>query len=275
MNWRRRVPEQALPILCAVLLTAEPVTTASVPDIVDVNKLIDLLRALGVQVERIADDTYRFTARTSTSSSSAGRVRQLGGACAATSLIAGRCWPRFGRGYIPSPGGDKIDRRRLDTLNLPAAGAGSNTTQKERFYRAEAKQLKGTYMLLDEPSVTGTANIVIAAVMAEGRTTIFAACEPTCSSSAACWWHGRQDEGIGSNLVIDRVKELGGTEHRMLPDMMVGSFIGMAAMTRSDSAIGDTGYDHLGVTPTCSAGWASPWCGRAMTSWCPSTTTTA
>ena len=247
---------EALQILCAVLLTAEPVTIANVPDIVDVNKLIDLLRALGVQVERISDDTYRFTAKdVDIEFFRRPEFRQLGGGLRGSVMIVGPLLARYGRGYIPTPGGDKIGRRRLDThfIGFQQLGAEFEYDPKERFYKVEAKQLKGAYMLLDEPSVTGTANIVMAAVMAEGRTTIYnAACEPYLQQLCHMLVRmGAKIQGIGSNLlVIDGVKELGGTEHRMLPDMIeIGSFIGMAAMTRSEVLIKDTGYDHLGMIP--------------------------
>ena len=247
---------EALQILCAVLLTAEPVTIANVPDIVDVNKLIDLLRALGVQVERIADDTYRFTAKdVDIEFFRRPEFRQLGGGLRGSVMIVGPLLARYGRGYIPTPGGDKIGRRRLDThfIGFQQLGAEFEYDPKERFYKVEARQLKGAYMLLDEPSVTGTANIVMAAVMAEGRTTIYnAACEPYLQQLCHMLVRmGAKIQGIGSNLlVIDGVKELGGTEHRMLPDMIeIGSFIGMAAMTRSEVLIKDTGYDHLGMIP--------------------------
>ena len=247
---------EALQILCAVLLTAEPVTIANVPDIVDVNKLIDLLRALGVQVERIADDTYRFTAKdVDIEFFRRPEFRQLGGGLRGSVMIVGPLLARYGRGYIPTPGGDKIGRRRLDThfIGFQQLGAEFEYDPKERFYKVEARQLKGAYMLLDEPSVTGTANIVMAAVMAEGRTTIYnAACEPYLQQLCQMLVRmGAKIQGIGSNLlVIEGVKELGGTEHRMLPDMIeIGSFIGMAAMTRSEVLIKDTGYDHLGMIP--------------------------
>jgi UDP-N-acetylglucosamine 1-carboxyvinyltransferase len=247
---------EALQILCAVLLTSEPVTIHNVPDIVDVNKLIDLLRAMGVQVEKLGTGSFRFTAKTVNLEFFLDpEYKRMGGSLRGSVMVAGPALARFGRGYIPSPGGDKIGRRRMDThfIGFERLGAEIKYDAKEGFYRAEAKQLKGCYMLLDEASVTGTANIVMAAVLAEGRTTIFnAACEPylqqLCNMLVRM---GARISGIGSNLLhIDGVKELGGTEHRMLPDMIeIGSFIGLAAMTRSEITIKDTGYDHLGMIP--------------------------
>ena len=247
---------EALQILCAVLLTAEPVTIHNIPDIVDVNKLIDLLKAMGVEVEKLGTGSYRFQAKTVNLEFFLDPdYKRLGGSLRGSVMVAGPALARFGRGYIPSPGGDKIGRRRMDThfIGFEKLGAEIKYDTKDGFYRAEAKQLKGCYMLLDEASVTGTANIVMAAALAEGRTTIFnAACEPylqqLCNMLVRM---GARISGIGSNLLhIDGVKELGGTEHRMLPDMVeIGSFIGLAAMTRSEITIKDCGYDHLGVIP--------------------------
>ena len=250
---------EALQILCAVLLTSEPMTIHNVPDIVDVNKLIDLLKAMGVVVEKLGAGSYRFVARTVDLEFFLDpEYKRMGGGLRGSVMVAGPALARFGRGYIPSPGGDKIGRRRMDThfTGFERLGATIKYDETDGFYRAEAGKLKGCYMLLDEASVTGTANIVMAAVLAEGRTTIFnAACEPylqqLCSMLVRM---GARIEGIGSNLLhIDGVKELGGTEHRMLPDMIeIGSFIGLAAMTRSEITIKDTGYDHLGVIPDLS-----------------------
>ena len=247
---------EALQILCAVLLTAEPVTIHNIPDIVDVNKLIDLLRHMGVKVEKLDEGSYRFTAKdVDIEFFLKPEFKKLGGGLRGSVMVVGPSLARFGKGYIPTPGGDKIGRRRLDThfIGFERLGAEFKYDVKEGFFRAEAKQLKGAYMLLDEASVTGTANILMAAVLAEGRTTIFnAACEPyiqqLCNMLVRM---GAKISGIGSNLLhIDGVKELGGTEHRMLPDMIeIGSFIGLAAMTRSEITIKDTGYDHLGMIP--------------------------
>ena len=247
---------EALQILCAVLLTAEPMTIHNVPDIVDVNKLIDLLRAMGVAVEKLGEGSYRFTAKNvDIEFFLKPEFKKLGGGLRGSVMVVGPSLARFGSGYIPTPGGDKIGRRRLDThfIGFEKLGAEIKYDAKEGFFKAEAKKLKGAYMLLDEASVTGTANIVMAAVLAEGRTTIFnAACEPylqqLCNMLVRM---GAKINGIGSNLLyIDGVKELCGTEHRMLPDMIeIGSFIGLAAMTRSEITIKDTGYEHLGVIP--------------------------
>ncbi|MEO7080230.1 MAG: UDP-N-acetylglucosamine 1-carboxyvinyltransferase [Flavobacteriales bacterium] len=247
---------EALQILCAVLLTSEPMTIRNVPDIVDVNKMIDLLRAMGVLVEKIGDGEWRFQAKSvDLEFFLKPEFKQMGGGLRGSVMVVGPSLARFGSGYIPTPGGDKIGRRRLDThfIGFEKLGATFNYDAKEGFFKAEAKKLKGAYMLLDEASVTGTANIVMAAVLAEGRTTIFnAACEPylqqLCNMLVRM---GAKIQGIGSNLLhIDGVKELGGTEHRMLPDMIeIGSFIGMAAITRSTITIKDTGYDHLGMIP--------------------------
>ncbi|MCB9184942.1 MAG: UDP-N-acetylglucosamine 1-carboxyvinyltransferase [Flavobacteriales bacterium] len=247
---------EALQILCAVLLTKEPVTIHNIPDIVDVNKLIDLLKAMGVAVEKLGAGSYRFQAsQVNLEFFLDPEFKRMGGGLRGSVMVVGPSLARFGRGYIPSPGGDKIGRRRLDThfIGFEKLGALITYDSRDGFYRAEAKRLKGCYMLLDEASVTGTANIIMAAVLAEGRTTIFnAACEPyiqqLCSMLVRM---GARISGIGSNLLhIDGVSELGGTEHRMLPDMIeIGSFIGLAAMTRSEITIKDVGYEHLGVIP--------------------------
>jgi UDP-N-acetylglucosamine 1-carboxyvinyltransferase len=247
---------EALQILCAVLLTAEPVTIHNVPDIVDVNKLIDLLRHMGVQVESLGNGSWRFTAKDiDIEFFLRPEFKQMGGGLRGSVMVVGPSLARFGRGYIPTPGGDKIGRRRLDThfIGFEHLGAEFRYDPKEGFYKAEARKLKGAYMLLDEASVTGTANILMAAVMAEGRTTIFnAACEPYLQQLCNMLNRmGAKITGIGSNLLsIEGVKELGGTEHTLLPDMIeIGSFIGLAAMTRSEILIRGTGYDHLGMIP--------------------------
>lgn len=247
---------EALQILCAVLLTSEPMTIRNVPDIVDVNKLIDLLRAMGVQVEKLGDGDWRFQAKeVDLEFFLRPEYKKMGGGLRGSVMVVGPTLARFGKGYIPTPGGDKIGRRRLDThfIGFEKLGATFEYDRTEGFFKAEAKKLKGTYMLLDEASVTGTANIVMAAVLAEGRTTIFnAACEPYLQQLCKMLVRmGAKIEGIGSNLLhIDGVKELGGTEHRMLPDMIeIGSFIGLAAITRSEITIKDTGYEHLGIIP--------------------------
>ncbi|MCB0765074.1 MAG: UDP-N-acetylglucosamine 1-carboxyvinyltransferase [Flavobacteriales bacterium] len=247
---------EALQILCAVLLTAEPVTIHNVPDIVDVNKLIDLLEMMGVLVERLGNGSFRFSAKdVDLEFFLDPKFKQLGGGLRGSVMVVGPSLARFGRGYIPTPGGDKIGRRRLDThfIGFEKLGADIKYDQKEGFFKAEAQRLKGTYMLLDEASVTGTANIVMAAVLAEGRTTIFnAACEPYLQQLCEMLVRmGARISGIGSNLLhIDGVDKLGGTEHTLLPDMIeIGSFIGMAAMTRSAITIKNVGARHLGVIP--------------------------
>ena len=247
---------EALQVLCAVLLTSEPVRISNVPDIVDVNKMIDLLRAMGVEVEKLGEGDWRFQAKTvDLEFFLRPEFKQMGGGLRGSVMVVGPSLARFGSGYIPTPGGDKIGRRRLDThfIGFEKLGATFNYDAKEGFFKAEAKRLKGAYMLLDEASGTGTANIGMAAGRAEGRTTLFnAACEPylqqLCSMLVRM---GAKIQGIGSNLLhIDGVNELGGTEHRLLPDMIeIGSFIGMAALTRSAITIKDTGYEHLGVIP--------------------------
>ncbi|MFN4123309.1 MAG: UDP-N-acetylglucosamine 1-carboxyvinyltransferase [Flavobacteriales bacterium] len=247
---------EALQILCAVLLTPEKIIIDNIPDIVDVNKLIDLLAALGVKVEKLSPGKFSFQADdVDVDFLISEEFKKKGSALRGSVMIVGPLLARFGRGYIPKPGGDKIGRRRLDThfIGFQKLGAQFDYDSNDNFYKVEAKQLKGTYMLLDEASVTGTANILMAAVMAEGTTTIFnAACEPylqqLCKMLNSM---GAKISGVGSNLLsIVGVKYLGGCEHRMLPDMIeIGSFIGLAAMTQSEIRIKDTGYDHLGIIP--------------------------
>lgn len=247
---------EALQVLCAVLLTPERVVIDNIPDIVDVNKLIDLLAALGVKVEKLGPGKFSFQAdEVDVDFLISDEFKKKGSALRGSVMIVGPLLARFGRGYIPKPGGDKIGRRRLDThfIGFQKLGACFDYDGNDNFYKVEAKQLKGTYMLLDEASVTGTANILMAAVMAEGTTTIFnAACEPylqqLCKMLNSM---GAKIKGVGSNLLtIEGVKYLGGCEHRMLPDMIeIGSFIGLAAMTQSEIRIKDTGYDHLGIIP--------------------------
>ncbi|MFN5317277.1 MAG: UDP-N-acetylglucosamine 1-carboxyvinyltransferase [Bacteroidia bacterium] len=247
---------EALQILCAVLLTPERCIIHNVPDIVDVNKLIDLLGALGVKVEKLGQGSWSFQAdAVDVDFMISEEFKKRGAALRGSVMIVGPLLARFGRGYIPKPGGDKIGRRRLDThfIGFQNLGAQFDFDGVENFYKVEAKELRGTYMLLDEASVTGTANIVMAAVLAKGTTTIFnAACEPyiqqLCKMLNSM---GAKIKGVGSNLLtIEGVGELGGCEHRMLPDMIeIGSFIGLAAMTQSHIRIKDTGYEHLGVIP--------------------------
>jgi UDP-N-acetylglucosamine 1-carboxyvinyltransferase len=247
---------EALQILSAVLLTPEKITISNIPDIIDVNKLIDLLRDLGVKVEKTGHETYTFQADdVDIDYINSEKFKKKGGALRGSIMIVGPLLARFGRGYIPKPGGDKIGRRRLDThfIGFEKLGAKFEYDAANEFFRVEAQRLKGAYMLLDEASVTGTANIVMAASLAEGITTIYnAACEPYLQQLCKMLNRmGAKISGIGSNLItIEGVEKLGGTTHRMLPDMIeVGSFIGLAAMTQSEITIKDVAYDELGVIP--------------------------
>ncbi len=248
---------EALQILCAVLLTPEEVTISNIPDIVDVNKLISLLEDLGVKTQKKNKGTYRFKADdVNLEYLQSAQFKKDGAGLRGSIMLVGPLLARFGKGYIPKPGGDKIGRRRLDTHfeGFIKLGAKFRYNREEYFYGVEAKKLKGTYMLLDEASVTGTANIVMAAVLAEGETTIYnAACEPYLQQLCKMLNRmGAKIKGVGSNLlVIDGVKELGGTEHRMLPDMIeIGSWIGLAAMTQSELTIKDVSWDDLGQIPS-------------------------
>jgi UDP-N-acetylglucosamine 1-carboxyvinyltransferase len=248
---------EALQILCAVLLTPEKVVIGNIPDIVDVNKLIDLLRELGVSIEKTGHEEYTFEANhVNIEYLNSPEFKKRGAALRGSIMIVGPLLARFGKGYIPKPGGDKIGRRRLDThfIGFQALGAKFTYEEGEEFYKVEANNLKGCYMLLDEASVTGTANIVMAAVMAKGTTTIYnAACEPylqqLCKMLNSM---GAKISGVGSNLLtIEGVEYLKGTTHRMLPDMIeVGSFIGLAAMTQSEITIKNVGWEHLGIIPS-------------------------
>ncbi|GGI57724.1 UDP-N-acetylglucosamine 1-carboxyvinyltransferase [Winogradskyella haliclonae] len=248
---------EALQILCAVLLTSETITIDNIPDIVDVNKLIKLLSNLGVEVHKLGPNKYTFKAENVNLEyleSEAFKVEGRG--LRGSIMIVGPLLARFGKGYIPKPGGDKIGRRRLDThfegfINL---GAKFRYNREDYFYGVEADELKGTYMLLDEASVTGTANIVMAAVLAKGETTIYnAACEPYLQQLCKMLNRmGAKITGVGSNMLkIEGVDSLGGTEHRMLPDMIeIGSWIGLAAMTKSELTIKNVSWDDLGVIPS-------------------------
>jgi UDP-N-acetylglucosamine 1-carboxyvinyltransferase len=252
---------EALQVLCAVLLTSEPVTIHHIPDILDVNKLIELLADLGVEVEfigeHLAGKSYRFTAKNvNIDYLETDDFRKKGSALRGSIMILGPLLARFGKSKIPKPGGDKIGRRRLDThfLGFEKLGARFNYDADDNFYHIDATQLKGAYILLDEASVTGTANVVMTAVLAKGRTTIYnAACEPYLQQLCAMLNRmGAKISGIGSNLLtIDGVESLGGTEHTILPDMIeIGSFIGMAAMTASEITIKNARVDMLGLIPT-------------------------
>ncbi|CAA0203542.1 UDP-N-acetylglucosamine 1-carboxyvinyltransferase [Tenacibaculum maritimum] len=248
---------EALQIVCAVLLTPEKVIIKNIPDIIDVNKLIFILGELGVKIEKLAANTYSFQAddiKLSYLESAA--FKRDGSSLRGSIMIVGPLLARFGRGYIPRPGGDKIGRRRLDTHfeGFIKLGAKFRYNKEEYFYGVEAQEgLKGTEMLLDEASVTGTANIIMAAVLAEGITTIYnAACEPyiqqLCKMLNAM---GAKITGVGSNLLkITGVDSLKGCEHNVLPDMIeIGSWIGMAAMTRSALTIKDVSWKDLGQIP--------------------------
>ncbi|MEI6816270.1 MAG: UDP-N-acetylglucosamine 1-carboxyvinyltransferase [Bacteroidota bacterium] len=247
---------EALQILSAVLLTAGKVEISNIPNIRDVMKLIELLQAMGVRVEKLGEDTYSFEATDINldylvTDDFNKRATELRGSI----MIVGPLLSRFGLAHIPRPGGDKIGRRRLDThfIGFQKLGAEFEFDGKDNFYHVKAKRLKGSYMHLDEASVTGTANIVMAAALAEGTTTIYnAACEPYLQQLCKMINRmGGKISGIGSNLlVIQGVDALGGTTHRMLPDMIeIGSFIGLAAMTKSEITIKDVGFPHLGIIP--------------------------
>lgn len=247
---------EALQILCAVLLTPEKITISNIPNILDVNKLIDLLKSLGVQVEKIGEGEYVFQAKEiDIDYLLTEEYKKKAAALRGSVMIMGPLLARFGKGYISKPGGDKIGRRRLDThfIGFEKLGAKFNYDERSNFYKVDASQLKGTYILLDEASVTGTANIIMAAVLAKGTTTIYhAACEPYLQQLCKMLVRmGAKISGIGSNLLtIEGVNSLGGTSHRLLPDMIeVGSFIGLAAMTQSEITIKNAGYEHLGIIP--------------------------
>ncbi len=248
---------EALQIICATLLSPEAITISNIPDIVDVNKLIDILADLGVKVQRKGHGTYSFKADDlNLDYLESEEFKVKGASLRGSIMIVGPLLARFGKGYIPKPGGDKIGRRRLDThfIGFQKLGAKFRYKTGESFYGVEAKKLKGAYMLLDEASVTGTANIVMAATLAEGTTTIYnAACEPYLQQLCKMLNRmGAKISGIGSNLLqIEGVNELGGCEHRVLPDMIeIGSWVGMAAMTSSPLRIKDVSFDDLGVIPT-------------------------
>ncbi len=248
---------EALQILCAVLLTADSVTINNVPDIIDVNKLIDLLSHLDVKITKNNPSSYTFQAdNIDLDFLQSEDYKILGRGLRGSIMLVGPLLARFGKGYIPRPGGDKIGRRRLDTHfeGFIKLGAKFRYNREEYFYGVEADELTGAHMLLDEASVTGTANIVMAAVMAKGTTTIYnAACEPYLQQLCKMLVRmGAKIQGIGSNLLtIEGVEKLGGTEHRILPDMVeIGSWIGLAAMTKSEITIKDVAYDELGLIPS-------------------------
>jgi UDP-N-acetylglucosamine 1-carboxyvinyltransferase len=248
---------EALQVLCAVLLTPKEVIMENVPNIRDVNILIDLLRDLNVSIKQINESTYSFKAeKIDVDYLSSDAYKEKSSSIRGSIMIVGPLLARHGKGYIPRPGGDKIGRRRLDThfIGFEKLGAKFVYDSKEEFYRVTADELRGTYMLLDEASVTGTANIIMTAVMAKGKTTIYnAACEPylqqLCKMLNSM---GAKITGIGSNLItIEGVDYLGGCTHRILPDMIeIGSFIGLAAITKSEITIKNVAYDELGVIPS-------------------------
>ncbi|MGI9532057.1 UDP-N-acetylglucosamine 1-carboxyvinyltransferase [Lutimonas sp.] len=247
---------EALQIVCATLLTASKVTISNIPDIRDVNKLIFILGELGVKIEKLDPNTYTFQADAiDLNYLESLQFKKDGSSLRGSIMIVGPLLTRFGKGYIPRPGGDKIGRRRLDTHfeGFMKLGANFRYNREEYFYGVEAEELHGTEMLLDEASVTGTANILMAAVLAKGETIIYnAACEPyiqqLCKMLVSM---GADIDGIGSNrLIIQGVTELGGCEHRILPDMIeIGSWIGMAAMTKSELTIKDVSWKDLGQIP--------------------------
>ena len=248
---------EALQVINAVLLTPEKVTINNIPDIIDVNKLIDLLSTLGVKINKVGKGSYTFQAdEIDVDFMMSDEYKVKGASLRGSIMVVGPLLARFGKGYIPKPGGDKIGRRRLDThfIGFQNLGAKFEYDSATNFYKAHAPEgLKGEYMLLDEASVTGTANIIMAAVLAEGETTIYnAACEPYIQQlSEMLNKMGANISGIGSNkLIINGVKELKGCEHTILPDMIeIGSFIGLAAMTKSEITIKNVAYDKLGMIP--------------------------
>ncbi len=247
---------EALQVICAPLLTSEPVTIHNIPDILDVNKLIELVGELGCKVEKLQKGSYRFTAaninidylRTEAYRKKAASLR-------GSVMLLGPILARFGEANIPKPGGDKIGRRRLDThfIGFQNLGAKFNFDGNENLFHIDARELKGSYMLLDEASVTGTANVMMAAVLAKGTTTIYnAACEPYLQQLCSMLNRmGAKISGIGSNLlIIEGVEKLKGTEHTLLPDMIeIGSFIGLAAMTQSEITIKNCRIEMLGMIP--------------------------
>lgn len=247
---------EALQLICAVLLTPEQITISNIPDILDVNNLISLLSDMGVQVSRVNADTYTFKAeKVNMDYLQTEDFYHKSASLRGSVMIVGPLVARFGKAIIPKPGGDKIGRRRLDThfIGIQKLGADFRYDPNTKRYEIEAKKLSGCYMLLDEASVTGTANIIMASVLAEGTTTIYnAACEPylqqLCRMLNAM---GARITGVGSNLLtIEGVKSLQGCAHRILPDMIeVGSFIGMAAMTSSEITIKNVAYKELGIIP--------------------------
>ena len=247
---------EALQIICATLLTPEEVVINNIPDIIDINKLISLLKSLGVKVNKLDSNKYSFKAdNIDLDYLSSDQFKTDGKSLRGSIMIVGPLLARFGKAFIPRPGGDKIGRRRLDTHfeGLIKLGAKFSYNKEDYFYGVESKRLKGAYILMDEASVTGTANVLMASVLAEGKTTIYnAACEPYIQQLCKLLCKmGAKIEGIGSNLlVIEGVDSLAGADHSVLPDMIeIGSWIGLAAMTKSNIRIKDVSWDNLGVIP--------------------------
>ena len=247
---------EALQVICATLLTPEKITINNIPDIADVNNLIELLECMGVKVVQESDSSCSFEAgEVNLNYLQTPEFRKQSISLKGSVMVVGPLLGRFGKAFIPKPGGDKIGRRRLDThfIGFQKLGARFEFDSADPFFKVEAESLVGTYMHLDEASVTGTANIIMAAVLAKGRTTIYnAACEPYIQQLCRMLMSmGAKIDGIGSNLLyIDGVKELNGCTHTILPDMIeIGSFIGMAAMTESEITIKDVSYDNLGIIP--------------------------
>ncbi len=248
---------EALQVINAVLLTDQEVIINNIPDIIDVNKLINLLETLGVKIKKISDGSYSFKAdEIDVDFMTSDEFKKKGSSLRGSIMVVGPLLSRFGKGYIPKPGGDKIGRRRIDThfIGFQKLGAEFDYDAKTNFYKAHSPNgLKGCYMLMDEASVTGTANIIMAAVLARGETTIYnAACEPyiqqLCDMLNSM---GAKIAGLGSNkLIIEGVEKLNGCNHTILPDMIeIGSFIGLAAMTQSEITIKNVAYDKLGMIP--------------------------
>ena len=247
---------EALQVISACLLSAEPITIHNIPNILDVNKLINLLVSFGVKVKEIADHSYRFQADdVNLDFLKTEEFKKKAGALRGSIMLVGPLIGRFGIAAVPRPGGDKIGRRRLDThfIGLQKLGA-KFSINENKLFEVTTDKLKGCYLLLDEASVTGTANIIMAAVLAEGKTTIFnAACEPYIQQLCLMLKNmGAKISGVGSNLLhIEGVSKLNGCEHTVLPDMIeIGSFIGLAAMTKSDILIKNVAYEHLGLIPS-------------------------
>ena len=247
---------EALQVICASILTDEKVLINNIPDIIDVKRLINLLSKLGVNVQKLSSNSYSFQSNNiDLNYLESDEFKKDGQSLRGSIMIVGPLLTRFGKGYIPKPGGDKIGRRRLDThfLGLVKLGGKFAYKRKDHFYTIKADKLKGTYILLEEASVTGTANILMAAVLAQGKTTIYnAACEPYIQQLCKMLIKmGANINGIGSNLlIIEGVNELKGTEHTVLPDMIeIGSWIGLAAMTKSKILIKNVSWENLGQIP--------------------------